>query len=90
MLGQGFDSPRIHLNKTDMKHIELKILNLELQKKEIELNHYNKKLVKYLAANEKVYNAVSQDDIDDLELKVQSLSLEIEIIKSKIESVDAS
>lgn len=70
---------------------ELKILELQKKQKEISLNHYSKRLEKYLAANGRVYNAVSQDDVDDLNYQIENLKLEIEILETKIKDAqDAS
>lgn len=63
------------------------ILELELKKKEIELEHYQKKLARYNRANKIVFNTISQEEILDLEMLISTLKLEIEIIQSKIKEL---
>lgn len=66
------------------KETELSILQLELKKRQKICASLERKKAKYEIANERVYNAISQDEIDDLQLEIDTQNLEIEIIKTKI------
>ena len=66
------------------KDTEKHILELELKKRETICSASKRKLDKYQRANSRVFNAVSQDEIDDVKLEIKTQELEIEILKTKI------
>jgi len=66
---------------------ELSILKLELKKQQKICSSLERKKAKYEMANERVFNAVSQDDIDDVQLELDTKYLEIEILKAKIKEL---
>jgi len=69
------------------KETELSILQLELKKRQKICASCERKLYKYEKANERVFNAVSQDEIDDVKLELDTQKLEIEILKTKIKEL---
>ena len=66
---------------------EKRILKLELEKREKIRKASERKLEKYKKANQRVFNAISQDEIDDLKLDIETQTLEIEILKTKIKDI---
>ena len=92
LIGQGFDSPLVHSNILDgvlimNKETQLKVLNLELTKQELLIKNLSKKIQRLEKANERVYNAISQEEIDDLKLELETLEIQKKIIQSKIRDV---
>lgn len=72
---------------THSKETQLDILKLELKKREKIYNSCSRRLEKYQRANQRVFNAVSQDDIDDVILELETERLEIEKITLEIEEL---
>ena len=66
---------------------ELSILQLELKKRQKICAALERKRAKYEMANERVYNAVSQEEIDEVSLEIETQGLEIEILKTKIKEL---
>jgi hypothetical protein len=66
---------------------ELSILQLELKKRQKICASLERKRAKYEMANERVYNAVSQEEIDEVSLEIDTQGLEIEILKTKIKEL---
>ena len=66
---------------------ELSILQLELKKRQKICAALERKKAKYQMANERVFNAVSQEEIDDVQLEIDTQRLEIEILKTKIKEL---
>lgn len=66
---------------------ELSILQLELKKRQKICSSLERKKAKYEMANERVFNAVSQEEIDDVQLEIDTQRLEIEILKTKIKDL---
>jgi predicted nucleic acid-binding Zn-ribbon protein len=69
------------------KETQLKVLNLELTKQELLIKNLSKKIQRLEKANERVYNAISQEEIDDLKLELETLEIQKKIIQSKIRDV---
>lgn len=69
---------------SNSKETELSILELELEKRKKICRAYEAKIKKYERANKRVFNAVSQEEIDDVNLSLETQQLEIEILKAKI------
>lgn len=70
------------------KESEKRILKLQLQKREKIKKALERKLDKYLKANRRVFNAISQEEIDDVKLDIETQKLEIEILRTKIEDIN--
>ena len=66
------------------KETEKQILKLELKKKEKICAASERKLEKYQRANRRVANAISQEEIEDVILEIETQKLEIQILKTKI------
>lgn len=74
-----------------MNENQFKILQLELQKKKVILDHLNKKLKRYQKANSRVSNVISQEEIDNVIFQIKNTEIEIEILQTKIKDIyDAS
>ena len=69
------------------KETELSILQLELKKRQKICAACERKLYKYEKANKRVFNAVSQDEVDEVKLELDTQKLEIEILKTKIKEL---
>jgi predicted nucleic acid-binding Zn-ribbon protein len=66
------------------KETELKVLNLELNQQELVIKNLSRKIQRLEKANERVHNAISQEEIDDLKLELETLEIQKKIIQSKI------
>ena len=64
-----------------------KILGLKLEKQELQNKNLQNKIDKYNRVNDKVPNTVAQQDIDDLEVELQSTEIELEIIQTQLEAL---
>jgi len=69
------------------KETQLSILQLELKKRQKICAACERKLHKYERANERVYNTISQDEIDEVTLELDTQKIEIEILKTKIKEL---
>lgn len=69
------------------KESEKRILQLELEKREKIRKALERKLVKYNRANQRVFNAISQEEINEVQLEIETQQLEIEILKTKIKDI---
>lgn len=69
------------------KESEKRILQLELEKREKIRKALERKLVKYNRANKRVFNAISQEEINEVQLEIETQQLEIEILKTKIKDI---
>jgi hypothetical protein len=72
------------------RETELSILELELEKRKKVCLAYEAKIKKYERANKRVFNAVSQEEIDDLSLSLETQKIEIEILKTKINELKSN
>lgn len=70
-----------------MNENQFKVLNLELEKKKHVLDHLNKKLKRYQKANSRVFNAISQEEIDDIIFQIKNTEIEIKILQTRIKDV---
>ena len=66
---------------------EKRILKLELEKRDKIRKASERKLEKYNRANQRVFNAISQEEIDEIKLEIETQILEIEILKTKIKDI---
>lgn len=66
---------------------EKRILKLELEKRDKIRKASERKLDKYNRANQRVFNAISQEEIDEIKLEIETQILEIEILKTKIKDI---
>lgn len=64
------------------------ILRLELEKQILFEKTLFNKLKRFRKANERVKNAVSQEEIEDTELELKTINIQRQILEKKIEEID--
>lgn len=67
---------------------EKDILDLELEKQIIFEKTLSNKLKRFRKANERVANAVSQEEIEETELELKTINIQRQILEKKIEEID--
>jgi len=67
---------------------EKDILDLELEKQIIFEKTLSNKLKRFRKANERVANAVSQEEIEETELELKTTNIQRKILEKKIRDID--
>jgi hypothetical protein len=70
------------------KETQQKVLELELEKLEIQSRTLDRKIARCERANKRVFNAISQEEIDELKTELKTTKLEKEILISKIKEIN--